>query len=55
MAQGQFHEGWRELDVEDCARMIVSTKFFYFILDLEYFDRAYNIQVNEHFTRGFGN
>lgn len=24
MAHGQFRKGWRESDVEDCARMMVS-------------------------------
>lgn len=25
MAHGQFRKGWRESDVEDCARMMVSS------------------------------
>lgn len=32
LEQGQFKRGWREQDVEDCARVIVS--FCFFVMEL---------------------
>lgn len=31
-AQGQFKRGWQESDIEDCARIIVSTHFLHIFL-----------------------